>query len=302
MFQRGWLFALCVGLTMRATCADEALQFSWKPGMSCRVRNSIQQGEAPGIKLSYDLKVKAAPADHLFVVLENPDVEMDGDFDTPDQRLLVADMLAATNLPDFEIDERGRLVGLRNFEHTRDKFRQAYALGAPDEAALERAVQTVATREMLESLVQRFWAPVVEYWAGTELKPGRQIERSQISEFPIGNAPLLMNLTIRHAGMSACQGSGDARCARLETDQRADPASLTKAASTMMRRLGASKDDQVRIESIDFRIHTETLADPATLIPVRLLVERDARIDAVENGATSRTSSVERREWQFDCR
>jgi hypothetical protein len=83
-------------------------------------------------------------------------------------------------------------------------------------------------------------------------------------------------------------------------DQSPEPVSLEQAIVKLATQFGATMEG-AKIEKLDVRIHTETVTDPTTLIPVSVLFEKKSEIRVVEKGKPEERSAYERREWKFAC-
>lgn len=306
---------LAISIAVAATSSYATdLKFNWKPGLSCKVVNTVTSQERGQVIIKYTLDVLAGKNGNLILAASRPDIDSPQGLDvTQEERAAIADQMRLLTMPRFEVDAYGKFLGALELAAMKksliDSTEAEIASRAPanvNRAEVQQTHDYVTAREQLEEPVLAFWKSAVGDWAGTSWSTSeREILTTVASQIPFSDFRYRSNFGRFFSNTRPCTLNGkSSQCMLMGAVIWPDDEALKLAVGKTVDYPGSANEAarELTIEKFNFDIRTWTLTDPDTLIPVHVTYEKTLQLETTRNGRRIDRSTREFREWSLDCK
>lgn len=287
--------------------AELHAQVQYTATRSRTVRGQSQQLEMRG---TYDVDTESVE-DGLLVKFRNLEVELPEATGGDDPRTRLRDFLAkaGTRIPDYVVDENGRILRMEGVEEMRANVEAALAqiaqsLPEQSRGPIQEMIRKTLSRERLEASVRETWNRDVGSWNGATLEVGQRYEKAQTGKAAmLGGMDVPMKVTYQLHGRRQCNASAEEEaCVELELRSFVDSASLSEAFDSYLKSLGGGQAQPPKLANLTIDQRMVLLTEPDTLIPHSVQTERTTSVTFSEGGVEQSTKQLERKTVRYRYR
>jgi hypothetical protein len=202
--------------------------------------------------------------------------------------------------PSYVVDSTGNLVRVKGIAQLRT---QVQSLMAPGGDSLETApvevqamLETALSEPALTDRARQEWDLVVGMWAGSDLEPGALYQMESEEPIPLlAGTSVPMEFQFQVSEPRSCTEAMDSpSCVELEMVSTPDPEAVRRVVGDLLGKIARAGQPQVERLVLENRV--TLLAEPATLLPYRLRVEKRVTGSMrTGDGASQPMSSVDER-------
>lgn len=173
-------------------------------------------------------------------------------------------------------------------------------------AASKAQAEGMISEAQIAQLGSEVWGSLVGAWVDARMTKGEAVAQEQQAPVPMLGVTVTMNVAYRYDGRVPCtDGATDAKCVALTLnsglDDREVAAALTQRVGELSQNQGESAAG-TKFTRLKMASEVRLVTHPDTLVPVRLVVERNNEMAGTERGVAFDSFQRDVRTWTFAAR